>query len=123
GSADLALANLHRVRQEHEQAIEHYQRAADSLPSNPTPLVRAARMALSLDREVLAAGFLDRLLETHPRLAVAHALYGNVLVRRGDRLGAKDHYQQALTGEGPKNPAWLHAAIRRMDAPVRRESE
>jgi tetratricopeptide (TPR) repeat protein len=118
--AALALANLQRVRGAHQLAFEQYQRAADIDPQSPVAMIRATRLAIALDRDVLASGFLDRVLEAHPNLAVAHALYGDIAARRGDRAAAKEHYERALVGDGPKSAAFLRGAIDRMSRPAPR---
>jgi hypothetical protein len=49
---------------------------------------------------VLASGFLDRALDATPDLAVALALYGDVMVARRDVTHARDYYTRALSGSG-----------------------
>ncbi|HEX4353882.1 MAG TPA: tetratricopeptide repeat protein, partial [Polyangiales bacterium] len=57
--------------------------------------------ALSLGRNTLAQGFLDKALERTPNSAAAQARYADALVARGDKAKAKEHYRLALGAEGP----------------------
>lgn len=110
-AAVIALAELHRTQGRFEPAFEQYRRAAGLDPRNPRPLLDAARLALERNRDVLAAGFLDRLLTRHSNLSEALALYGDVMVARSQRAEAREYYQRALQGEGPVDRARIQAAI------------
>lgn len=97
--AQIALGELDEGRGLTQDAFEHYSEAANLDPRNPTGLLKAAGLALRQERDVLATGFLDRLLRVHPELPQAHALYGDALRIRGDRAGAAQRYERALRGE------------------------
>ncbi len=98
--AALALAEVHARTGALEEAIEQYRRASDLDPRNPAGLTRAAALLVSQDRTAVAAGYLDRVLSTHPKSGEALALYGDVMARRGDKVHARDYYERALaTGE------------------------
>ncbi len=102
------LARTERV----EEALEQFRHAADLDPSRPEPLLRAAELALAQQRDVLASGFLDRLLTVHPDLAAGLALYGDVMRARRDTARARDYYQRALGGRGALERARVEEALR-----------
>lgn len=106
------LAQLYEATQRNEEAIEQYRQAADLDPRNPRGLLTAANLAIRLRRDVLAAGFLDRLLDQHPNLAAGLALYGDIMKARGDRNAARDYYQRALRGRGNVDRARVQASLR-----------
>jgi len=113
--AVLALAELLARQERPEEAFEQYRHAADLDARNPLALLRAAELAVRLHREVLAAGFLDRLLQQHATYAPALALYGDIMKARGDRNRARDHYQRALRGgEGQIDRARVQASLRQL---------
>lgn len=103
--ASYALAQLFEKTGQNEEAFTQYRSSADLKRDSAVPLLAAARLGLSLARPQLAGALLERALERAPKSAEAHALYGDVMVARGDKAGAKDHYQQALAGEGPVDRA------------------
>ena len=109
--ASFALAQLFEKTGKNEDAFTQYRNAADLKRDSAMPLLEAARLGLSLGRPQLAGALLDRALERAPKSAQAHALYGDVMVARGDKAGAKDHYQQALAGEGPVDRAHVQKAL------------
>jgi Tfp pilus assembly protein PilF len=109
--ASFALAQLFEKTGKNEDAFTQYRNAADLKRDSATPLLEAARLGLSLGRPQLAGALLDRALERAPKSAQGHALYGDVMVARGDKAGAKDHYQQALAGEGTFDRAHVQKAL------------
>ncbi|MFW5920380.1 MAG: tetratricopeptide repeat protein [Polyangiales bacterium] len=121
--ATRALAHLYARTDRKEEAFAKYRHAADLAPSDPTSLLDAVRLALRLERDVLAAGFLDRVLQRHRNLAAALALYGDVMAVRDRRDEAKRYYQRALEGEGPVDRARVRKALRQLDEPRRRGEE
>jgi tetratricopeptide (TPR) repeat protein len=98
--ASFALAQLFEKTGQNEEAFTQYRNAADLKRDSLEPLLAAARLGLALARPQLAGALLERALERAPKSAEAHALYGDAMVARGDKAGAKDHYQKALAGEG-----------------------
>jgi len=110
-NAVIALAELYQAQGRAEPAFEQYRRAAGLEPRNPRSLMAAAQLALERNRDVLAAGFLDRLLARHGELAAALALYGDVMVARSQRSDAREYYQRALRGEGPVDRDRVQAAL------------
>ncbi|MCA9613016.1 MAG: tetratricopeptide repeat protein [Sandaracinus sp.] len=116
-AAQVALGELDEARGLTQDAYEHYSTAANLNPRDPTGLLKAATLAVSQQRDVLATGFLDRLMRVHPNLAAGHALYGDALRLRGDRAGAAERYQRALRGEGDVDRARVEQAL----TEVRRE--
>ncbi len=117
----LALAALYEATERWERAFEQYRHAADLDPRNPVPLLSAARLAIRLNRDVLAAGFLDRILAQRASHAAALALYGDVMRARGDRARARQYYERALGGEGRVDRARVQRALRELGgAPARR---
>jgi tetratricopeptide (TPR) repeat protein len=113
----LALADLLATTGQHDDALDKYREAADLNPADPTPLLRAAALALRLSRDVYAAAFLDRLLDEHPNLAAGLALYGDVMRARSDRAAAIGYYERALGGTGPLERPQIQAAIEEMRRP------
>jgi len=109
--ASFALAQLFEKTGKNEDAFTQYRNAADLKRDSAVPLLEAARLGLSLGRPQLAGALLERALERAPKSAQAHALYGDVMVARGDKAGAKDHYQQALAGEGPFDRAHVQKSL------------
>ena len=108
----LALGELHESRNQHQDAFAQYRHAADLDPRNPAGMLHAAALALRLNRDVLATGFLDRLLQVHANNASALALYGDAMRARGDRAAAKQYYERALHGEGALDRPRVQRAIR-----------
>jgi tetratricopeptide (TPR) repeat protein len=108
-----ALAAVLGQKEDYEGAFEQYRHAADLDPRNPQALRDAAALALQVRRDVLAAGFLDRLLEAHPDDPEGLALYGDVMVARSDRAAARRYYERALrAGGGPRDRARVEQALR-----------
>lgn len=99
-SAARALADVFAQTSHPEEAFAQYLVAADLDPRDPRALLSATRLALQLQRDVLAAGFLDRLLEHDRELAPALALYGDIMASRQDRNAARAYYERALRGHG-----------------------
>jgi tetratricopeptide (TPR) repeat protein len=113
-NATLALGDVLSHTDREEEAFETYRRATDLDPRNPEGLLRGARLALSLRRDVLASAFLDRILERTPDHATALALYGDVMMARTDRVRARDYYTRALSGTGPVDRAHCEARLREL---------
>lgn len=109
--ASFALAQLFERTGKHEEAFTQYRATADLKRESPAPLLAAARLGLNLGRPTLAGALLDRALERAPKSAEGHALYGDVMVARGDKAAAKNHYQQALSGEGPVDRAHVQKQL------------
>lgn len=108
----LALGHLAESQGQHQRAFEHYRHANDLNPRDPEAMLQAARLALEVDRDVLATGYLDRILRTHRHHGQALVLYGDALARRGDRAGARTHYQRALDqGTGDFDRAAAQAGV------------
>lgn len=112
--ATLARADLYAATERYEEAFSEYQKAAGLRPLDADPLLRAARLCLQLQRLNLAAAFLDRALDRSPRLADALALYGDVMVARGDRADAKTMYERALSGEGELDRPRVQQALAKL---------
>ncbi len=110
-SADyaLSLARVFEQAGRQREAFTQYRHAADLAPANPVGLLDAAALALQVNRDVLAAGFLDRFMEANPNVGRAHRLYGDVMRARYDRGRALEHYRRALelggVNEGEVNEA------------------
>jgi tetratricopeptide (TPR) repeat protein len=98
--ASFALAQLFEKTGQNEEAFTQYRNAADLKRDSLAPLLAAARLGLALARPQLAGALLERALERAPKSAEVHTLYGDAMIARGDKAGAKDHYQKALAGEG-----------------------
>lgn len=112
--ATLARADLYAEMERYEEAFAEYQNAAGLRPLDIEPMVRAARLCLRLQRLNLAAAYLDRALDRSPQSAVALALYGDLLVARGDRAEAKAMYERALQGTGVVDRTAVEDALRKL---------
>lgn len=108
----LALADVFAATDRYEEALEQYRQAADLDPRDPAALLAATALAIRLRRDVLAAGFLDRLLEANPNLGAALVLYGDIMKARGDRAGAIRYYQRAMSGTGQFDRARVQTELR-----------
>lgn len=115
--AIVTLGNLYEKTGRPEDAFEQYRHAADVDPSNPEPLLEATRLALRQERDVLAAGFLDRLMQRHDELAPALALYGDVMKVRGRREKARSYYERALEAKGELDRERVRKALAELDEP------
>jgi tetratricopeptide (TPR) repeat protein len=113
-AATLALGDVLAHTDREEESFEVYRHATDLDPRNPEGLFRAARLALERNRDVLASGFLDRILESAPTNAAALSLYGDVMRVRSDRTRARDFYTRALAGTGPVDRAHVETALREL---------
>jgi tetratricopeptide (TPR) repeat protein len=111
-----ALADVYAATERYEEAFEQYRTAADLDPQDPAALLAAATLAIRIRRDVLAAGFLDRLLDARRNLAAALLLYGDVMKARGDRNAARQYYERATRGEGPVDRARLQVELRALGA-------
>ncbi len=109
--AMIALGELLARTDRVEEAYETYRGAFGLDPRNAEPMLRAARLALSEGRDVLASGFLDSILRNQPEQADALALYGDVMRARGDQAGARRYYERALAA-GTSERARVEAALR-----------
>ncbi|MCA9579594.1 MAG: tetratricopeptide repeat protein, partial [Myxococcales bacterium] len=106
-----ALADVFAATERYEEALEGYRGAADMNPSDPTPLLTGARLAIRLGRPLFATAYLDRALEQHPGNADALELYGDVMVARNDRTRARAYYQQALAAATGEDQARLRTKL------------
>jgi len=118
--ATLARADLYAETNRHEEAFAEYQKAAGLRALDPDPLLRAARLCIRLQRENLAAAYLDRALERAPRSAVALALYGDVKATQGDRANALAMYQRALAADGEFDRIHVQDAISKLSSDANR---
>lgn len=118
--ATLARADLYADTNRHEEAFAEYQKAAGLRALDPDPLLRAARLCIRLQRQNLAAAYLDRALERAPRAAVVLALYGDVKAARGDRADALAMYQRALTADGEFDRIHVQDAISKLSSDANR---
>jgi len=109
--AALALARLYEHTERHEEAFTQYRSAADLKRESPEALVAAGRLGLRLQRATLASALFEKALERAPKSAEVLALYGESLLARGDKTGAKTQFQRALAGEGPADRAAIQKRL------------
>lgn len=109
-----ALADVLARAGRAEEAYAQYEQAANLDGRNPQPLLEAARLAMSQDRPVLAAGYLQRVLQLSPSHAGALALMGDVARGRRQLDEARRLYQRALSGEGLLDRARVEQALREL---------
>lgn len=113
-SAVSALAELLSRTGRIEEAYEQYRHAANLDLRDPTALLKAAQLAISQSRPVLATGFLQRILAHHPNHAPALALLGDIARDRRQIDEARRLYQQALQGEGSLDRGRIERALREL---------
>ena len=107
----LSLADLLARSERTEEAYEAYRRTFSFDTRNAEPMLRASRLALAQNRDVLASGFLDGVLRVQPENGEALALYGDVMTARRDRTQARTYYEHALQA-GVADRARVEAALR-----------
>ncbi|MBX7191819.1 MAG: tetratricopeptide repeat protein [Sandaracinaceae bacterium] len=110
-TAMMSLADVLARTQRVEEAYESYRAAYGFDARNAEPMLRAARLALGQERDVLASGFLDSILRNQPENGEALALYGDVMVARRDRTQARQYYEHALRA-GARDRARIETALR-----------
>jgi tetratricopeptide (TPR) repeat protein len=110
-SAMITLADVLSRTARMEEAYESYRSAYGFDTRNAEPMLRAARLALSQQRDVLASGFLDSILRVQAEQPEALALYGDVMLARSDRTQARQYYERALRA-GTSERARVEAALR-----------
>lgn len=98
--AAITLARVYANTDRPEDAFAAYRNAASLEKTGSRALVEAGVYAMKLDRNTLAQGFLEKAVERTPKSAPAQARYADVLLARGEKVLAKQHYQLALGGEG-----------------------
>ena len=81
-------------------------------PSDPTPLLSGARLAVRLGRSLFATAYLDLALERRPGNWGALDLYGDVMLARGDRARARTYFQDALRAAPVEARAGIEAKLR-----------
>jgi tetratricopeptide (TPR) repeat protein len=98
--AALALARVYAQTERNEDAFEAYRNAASLEKTGSRALLEAGEFAMKLGRNTLAQAYLEKAVERTPRSALAQARFADVVLARGDRALARQHYQLALAGEG-----------------------
>lgn len=95
--AVLGLSRIYARTDRIEQALAHYQRAGSMRRQDPIPYVEAAQLALQAGRRSLAVGYARRAVERDPQGVQTYVLLAEGLLQIGDRKGARDAYQTALS--------------------------
>jgi Tfp pilus assembly protein PilF len=98
--ATLCLARVYAQTDRAEDAFSTFQTAAGLDRHSPRPLIDAGVVAMQAGRNALAQAFFEKAIERAPKSAEAQARYADVLLARGDKAKAKEHYGLALGGEG-----------------------
>jgi tetratricopeptide (TPR) repeat protein len=98
--AALWLARVYAQTERNEDAFEAYRNASSLEKTGSRALVEAGIFAMKLQRNTLAQAFLEKAVERTPKSAPAQARFADVLLARGEKALAKQHYQLALGGEG-----------------------
>lgn len=98
--AALSLARVYAQTDRADDALAQFRVASSFEHGSARALIEAGVYSLKVSRNALAQAFLERALERVPKSAEAHARYADVLVVRGEKAKAKEHYQLALNGEG-----------------------
>lgn len=111
--AAIALARVYARSDRPEDAFDAYRNAASLERTGSRALVEAGAYALSLQRNTLAQAFLEKAVERTPESAPAQARYADVLLARGDKDKAKQHYRLSLGAQGSIDRADVQ---RRLDA-------
>lgn len=98
--AAISLARVYAQTDRNEDAFEAYRNAASLEKTGSRALVEAGVFAMKLQRNTLAQGFLEKAVERTPKSAAAQARFADVLLARGEKALAKQHYQLALGADG-----------------------
>jgi tetratricopeptide (TPR) repeat protein len=98
--AALSLARVYAQTERNEDAFAAYRNASSLEKTGSLALVEAGIFAMKLQRNTLAQAFLEKAVERTPKSAAAQARFADVLLARGEKALAKQHYQMALGGEG-----------------------
>jgi tetratricopeptide (TPR) repeat protein len=98
--AALALARVYAQTERNEDAFAAYRNASSLEKTGSRALVEAGIFAMKLQRNTLAQAFLEKAVERTPKSAQAQARFADVLLARGEKVLAKQHYELALGGEG-----------------------
>lgn len=98
--AALSLARVYAQTERNEDAFEAYRGASSLEKTGSRALVEAGIFAMKLQRNTLAQAFLEKAVERTPKSAAAQARFADVLLARGEKTLAKQHYQLALGGDG-----------------------
>jgi len=99
--AKLLVADGNAKKGEIDLALEAYQAAWGLDHGDPTPLVHASEACHTAGRDTSAKAFGLKAAQEFPKWGPSWAALGDALVAQGDKAGARDAYQKALTGDGP----------------------
>ncbi|HEX7477256.1 MAG TPA: tetratricopeptide repeat protein [Polyangiales bacterium] len=105
------LARVYAQTDRTDDALAQYRVASTLEHGGSRALIEAGVYSLKVSRNALAQAFLEKALERTPRSAQAHARYADVLLARGDKAKAKEHYQLALSGEGELDRAAVQQSL------------
>lgn len=109
------IGDIEARTERYEEALETYRSAADMVPRDPTPLIAGARLAMRLNRNLLAAAYLDRALDINQANAVVLELYGDVMLARRNRARARSYWTDAIAGQGDVDRDAIRAKIAALD--------
>lgn len=110
----LALATIYsnlagaNVEGSLDQAMEAYRSASIANPTNPSPKVRLAQLAIAKNDAPAAKTYLDEAIALKPDIAIAHYLKSQILAAEGNSEGAIQSAASAvqITQEDPV--AWFN---------------
>ena len=112
-ATDMAEGALYQAQQQWEKATAAYEKALAAAPEAPEPLLALVQLDRAQGNDARARARLEKVLanDRHP---YAHGLLGELLLAKGDKVGATDHLLSA-TRENPQwSMPWFHLATIRI---------
>ncbi len=106
--ADLAEGNLHQARLQWDKAIAAFERAAAQNPDAPEPTFALVRIDARQGKLAQAQNRLTRLIAKNPRHQFAHGLLGEILILKGDPVGAEAEFQLATSLKPEWSTPWVN---------------
>lgn len=111
--ADMTEGNLHMAKKELDQALVSYEKAQAGAPKAPEPLLALLQLDQLLGQRARAQTRLEQLIRDYPDHPYAHGFLGELLMQKGDRAGADDHFAVATKSNPKWTIPWLHLATLR----------
>ena len=96
---------IYQARDQHERAIEAFQRSLDAVPQAREPLQGLVASLVRLERSDEAIRYLEDFTASNPDNLYAKTLLGQVLAGSGETGAARELFEAALSD----NSAWLPA--------------
>lgn len=108
--ADMSEGALYQAQQQWEPAMAAYERAHKAVPNAPEPLVALVQLESRQGNVGKAQARLEQILAKDSRHPYAHGLLGELLMVKGDAVGAESHFVTATQVNARWTTPWLHLA-------------